>query len=73
LFTLAIVARNRGFLAIGDWLKAYRNQLITLFQPPKERIPSYSTIRRVLLEIDYQVFQPVYHGSSAFNPYLERS
>ncbi len=56
LFTLAIVAGNRGFLAIGDWLKAYRNELITLFQPPKERIPSYSTIRRVLLEIDYPAY-----------------
>ncbi len=53
---MAIVAGNRGFLAIGDWLKAYRNQLITLFQLPKERILSYSTIRRVLLEIDYQVY-----------------
>lgn len=23
LFTLAVAAGNRGFLAIGDWLKAY--------------------------------------------------
>jgi hypothetical protein len=53
LFTLAVTAGNRGFLAIGDWLKSYRSELIALFKPPKQRLPSYSTIRRVLLKLDY--------------------
>ena len=53
LFTLAITAGNRGFLAIGDWLNCYRSELIALFNPPKGRLPSYSTIRRVLLKLDY--------------------
>ncbi len=35
LFTLAIVAGNRGFLAMGDWIKAYRDELINLFRPKK--------------------------------------
>jgi len=56
LFTLAIAAGNRGFLAIGDWLKSYRQELIALFKPEKDRLPSYSTIRRVLLKIDYQTY-----------------
>ena len=43
LFTLAITAGNRGFLAIGDWLNCYRSELIALFNPPKGRLPSYST------------------------------
>ena len=33
LFTLAVVAGNRGFLAIGDWLKAYHDELVTLGNP----------------------------------------
>ena len=49
LFTLAVTAGNRGFQGIGDWLKAYQAELVELFQPPKGRLPSYSTIRRVLL------------------------
>ena len=53
LFTLAVTAGNRGFLAIGDWLNCYRSELIALFNPPKGRLPSYSTIRRVLLKLDY--------------------
>lgn len=56
LFTLAIVAGNRGFLAMGDWIKAYRDELITLFRPKKNRLPSYSAIRRVLLQTDYQEY-----------------
>jgi len=54
LFTLAVAAGNRGFLAIGDWLNAYHDELVALFQPPKGRLPSYSTIRRALLRIEYQ-------------------
>jgi hypothetical protein len=53
LFTLAVVAGNRGFLAIGDWVKAYHNELVVLFNPPKRRLPSYSTIRRTLLRTEY--------------------
>lgn len=56
LFTLAVVAGNRGFLAIGDWLNAYRTELVALFSPPKGRLPSYSTIRRTLLRIEYPVY-----------------
>ncbi|MEO0756100.1 MAG: transposase family protein [Cyanobacteria bacterium J06648_16] len=56
LFTLAIAAGNQGFLAIGDWLKSYEAELIELFNPPKRRLPSYSTIRRVLLNLDYKAY-----------------
>lgn len=56
LFTLAVVAGNRGFLAIGDWLKSYRQELIALFGPEKDRLPSYSTIRRVLIAQDYKQY-----------------
>jgi hypothetical protein len=58
LFTLAVTAGNRGFIAIGDWLKSYRSELIALFKPPKQRLPSYSTIRRVLLKLDYSDYSP---------------
>ncbi len=56
LFTLAVTAGNRGFLAIGDWLNSYRQDLLELFHPPQQRLPSYSTIRRVLLTVDYQAY-----------------
>ena len=45
-------AGNQGFLAIGDWLKSYSEELKELFKV--NRIPSYSTIRRALLGLDYE-------------------
>jgi hypothetical protein len=56
LFTLAIAAGCRGFLSIQDWLKSYHDELLDLFSPEKSRLPSYSTIRRVLLNLDYQAY-----------------
>lgn len=56
LFTLAVAAGNRGWLAMGDWLKAYQAELVVLFDPPKGRLPSYSTMRRTLLRIEYQAY-----------------
>jgi hypothetical protein len=56
LFTLSVCAGCGGFLAIGDWLKSYQSELVALFQPKKDRLPSYSTIRRVLLDLDYKSY-----------------
>jgi hypothetical protein len=44
LFTLAIAAGNKGFLAMGDWLKAYQEELLALFKPYKKRLPSYGVM-----------------------------
>ncbi|MEO0969688.1 MAG: ISAs1 family transposase [Cyanobacteria bacterium J06639_18] len=70
LFTLAIAAGNKGFLAIGDWLKAYKNELILLFQPPKNRLPSYSTIRRLLLGLDYRQYSASITRFFGIEPYF---
>ena len=55
LFTLAVTAGNQGFLAIGDWLKSYGEELKELFEV--KRIPSYSTIRRALLGLDFEIIK----------------
>lgn len=56
LFTLAITAGNKGFASYGDWISSYQDQLIDLFKPPKNRLPSYSTIRRALLHLNYEEY-----------------
>ncbi len=43
-------------MAIGDWLSAYQAELIELFNPYKDRLPSHITIRRTLLRIEYQAY-----------------
>jgi len=56
LFTLAIAAGNKGFLAMGDWMRSYHEQLVDLLKPEKNRLPSYSTLRRALLHIDCEQY-----------------
>ena len=56
IFTLAVVAGCRGINAMGDWVKAYHDDLVALFKPQKDRLPSYSTLRRVMIGIDYQAY-----------------
>ncbi|MEM9807775.1 MAG: transposase family protein [Cyanobacteria bacterium P01_D01_bin.56] len=54
LFTLAVAAGNRGIRAVGSWLKRHQSELAELFKSP--RIPSYSTIHRVLQELDEEQY-----------------
>ncbi|MEO1395918.1 MAG: hypothetical protein AAFV90_23735 [Cyanobacteria bacterium J06634_5] len=35
---------------------SYRTELLELFAPAKNRLFSYSTIRRVLLNLDYEAY-----------------
>lgn len=60
----------KGFLAIGNWLKSYETELIELFNPPKHRLPSYSTIRRVLLTLDYKAYSAALARFFAIEPLL---
>ncbi|WP_157816852.1 ISAs1 family transposase [Nostoc flagelliforme] len=41
---------------MGDWISSYDEQLIDLFKPAKNRLPSYSTVRRTLLHINYEQY-----------------
>jgi hypothetical protein len=56
VFTLAVCAGSRGLNAMGDWINSYQSDLLKLFEPSKERLPSYSTLKRVMERIDYQAY-----------------
>lgn len=45
-----------AFWQLGIGSRAYHDELVVLFQPPKDRLPSYSTIRRALLRLDYRQY-----------------
>ena len=62
LFTLAVVAGNRGFLAIGDWLKSYEQELIALFKPERNR----ENVRQ-LVHPNARTILPLRHVSNIMN------
>jgi hypothetical protein len=60
LFTLAVAAGNRGFIAIGDWLKAYHDELLELFNPEKTAYPPTVRSDERYYELINNATQPVY-------------
>lgn len=57
---LATMSGYFGYRAIEDFLEKHNDCLIDLFAPEKDRIPSYSTVRRILMAIDFDDFTQIY-------------
>jgi len=49
---MAIMSGFNGYRAMGDFTIRYRQELLDYLNPNKDRLPSYSTIRRTLNAID---------------------
>lgn len=56
---MAIMSGLTGYRAMGDFSKRYRKELLDYLNPNKDRLPSYSTIRRVLSAIDKEEFYTI--------------
>ena len=59
-----------GYRAIGSFIVKHRKDLIALFKPKKDRVPSYSTVRRVLMKLNSKSFLQAYqkwlHAKNTF-------
>lgn len=60
IIIFATMSGYLGYRAIGDFIKKHEEELITLFRIEKRRVPSFSTVRRVLLSVDFNVFSQMY-------------
>lgn len=72
IVVLATMSGYLGYRAIDDFLQKHKAELFELFRPAQDRLPSYSTIRRVLMQLDFVAFCTLYeqwvseqHASSA--------
>ncbi len=50
-----------GYRALGDFVTRHKAALIQTLKVPKDRLPSYSTIRRVMMGIDFEEFISVFN------------
>ena len=57
---LATMSGYMGYRAIGDFAKRYKEELVEYLEIEKKRVPSFSTVRRVLMQIDHQKFMEVF-------------
>lgn len=51
-----------GYRALGDFAKRHREDLVEALKIPKGRVPSYSTIRRVMMGIDFDELAKVFQS-----------
>jgi len=49
---MATIGGYTGYRSIGYFTKRYKKELLEFFELETERLPSYSTIRRVLMRVD---------------------
>lgn len=51
-----------GYRALGDFVKRHRRTLIETFNIQKHGVPSYSTIRRVVMGVDFEKFASIFNS-----------
>ena len=57
---MATMSGYQGYRAIGDFALRYEKEIIKYLQLEKERVPSFPTIRRVLMEINHKKFGDIF-------------
>ncbi|UKO98387.1 ISAs1 family transposase [Nostoc sp. UHCC 0870] len=60
-----------GYRGLGDFVKRHKQSLIETLEIPKERVPSYSTIRRVMMRVNFNDLTQVFNCWA--NQYVELS
>jgi predicted transposase YbfD/YdcC len=68
LIAAAVAGGAKGMAAIADWIHLHALDLLAALHPAKGRIPSYATVRRVLIAIDIDRLEDVLAG---FNQSLD--
>ena len=53
---MATISGSTRYRAMGDFVTRYKKELLDYLKPNKDRLPSYSTIRRTLNAIDKEDF-----------------
>ncbi|MGD1698400.1 ISAs1 family transposase [Dapis sp. BLCC M229] len=57
IMIMGIISGYWGYRQLGRFTQRHRLSLIKLLNIPQARVPSYSTIRRVMVQLDYQKLQ----------------
>lgn len=59
---MAIMSGYYGYRAMGDFIERNRSDLLTYLQPNKNRLPTFFTVRRVLINLDFGEFSQQFYA-----------
>ena len=57
---LSIMGGYNGYRATGDFIKKNSEELIKLFKPKKNRLPSFDTVRKVMSNINFEELNNIF-------------
>lgn len=60
LVIMALMSGHTGYRAIGDFIDRHRAALLDQLHLTKDRLPSFSTVRRVLMGLDFAQLSEVF-------------
>ena len=61
IIIMSIMSGYIGIRAMGDFAKRNKKDLIKYLKPLKPRVPSFSTLRRILLQVDFKELKEVFY------------
>ena len=61
IIIMGIMSGYWGYRGLGRFVERHRRELIKMFQVSRAEMPSYSTIRRVMMNLDYEQLTTVFN------------
>ena len=61
IIIMGIMSGYWGYRQLGRFIERHRRELIQRLQIPQARVPSYSVLRRVMVNLDYQELERVFN------------
>jgi hypothetical protein len=62
LTLMGVMCGANGYRAVGDFIKTNRIALLRSFKPYKDRLPSFDTVRRLLIRIDFDQLSDAFYN-----------
>ena len=73
IFIMATMSGFNGFRPTGDFIKKHKKELIKLFKPKNDRLPSFQTIARILENIDFDELTEIFYRWASSRVVIKKS
>jgi len=67
---MSVMSGYNGYRAIGDFIERNKEDLLLYFKPKKDRLPTFFTIRRILLVMDFGAFSAAFYNWAIASGFL---
>ena len=62
LVVMGTMSGCTGYRPLADFVSRHQAELLTLFELPQQRLPSLSTLRRVMVRVDFKSFTDAFNA-----------